>query len=131
MTAGALSGCIGAFNPETDATSPVAPRVQALVDANRHYPRWEDFPPAPEGLPAPTELAAKVGTLTTAGGALAEDASRIEWTLGDPAAFEAEVAARVNATGVAPATSQTVDDIDAFAARLRERGKAPPAVPRQ
>ncbi|HST90850.1 MAG TPA: hypothetical protein VLJ13_01475, partial [Brevundimonas sp.] len=40
--AGTLPGCAGRFDPATDATSPVAPRVQALVDANREYPRWAD-----------------------------------------------------------------------------------------
>ena len=39
-----LGGCATAFDPQTDEASPVAPRVQALVDANRTYPRWEDFP---------------------------------------------------------------------------------------
>ena len=46
-----LSACAGAFAPRTDAASPVAPQVEALVAANRDYPRWADFPkatPAPE-----------------------------------------------------------------------------------
>ena len=68
----ALTACVGAFDPETDPTSPVAPRVQALVDANREYPRWADFPKSPEPEPAPALIAARVATLETTGGELAQ-----------------------------------------------------------
>ena len=61
----ALTACVGVFDPETDPTSPVAPRVQALVDANREYPRWADFPKSPEPEPAPALIAARVATLET------------------------------------------------------------------
>ncbi len=125
------SGCAVAFDPVTDPTSPVAPRVQALVDANRVYPRWEDFPKAPVDLPAPVEVAARVNTLRVTGGALAGEVSRIEWTLQDAEAFERDVAARVAASQPLPATARTAEEIEAFAQSLRDRGRAPPPVPRQ
>ena len=96
-----LTACVGAFDPTTDATSPVAPRVQALVDANRNYPRWADFPQAAEPAPQPVDIAAQVSTLKVSSGALAGEVSRLEWTLdGDPAAFAAAVQARVDAVTV-------------------------------
>ena len=126
-----LTACVGAFNPETDPTSPVAPRVQALVDANREYPRWADFPKSPEPAPTPAAIAAQVNTLRVSGGALADDVSRIEWALNeDPAAFAAAVRARVAATPVAPVTQETAAEIAEIARRLRERGRAPPPIPR-
>ena len=128
ITAG---GCAVAFDPATDPTSAVAPRVQALVDANRVYPRWEDFPKAPVDLPAPVEVAARVNTLRVTGGALAGEVSRIEWTLQDAEAFERDVAARVAASQPLPATARTAEEIEAFAQSLRDRGRAPPPVPRQ
>ncbi len=130
-TAG-LTGCVGAFDPETDATSPVAPRVQALVDANREYPRWEDFPRSTEPRPEPAQIAARVNTLRVSGGALAGEVSRIDWTLNeDPAAFAAATQARVDAVPVAPVTQETAAEIEEFARRTRERGRAPPPVPRR
>lgn len=130
-TAG-LGACAGAFDPRTDATSPVAPRVQALVDANREYPRWADFPKVLEPQPEPAVIAARVATLDTTGGALAEAAARIEWLSNeDPAAFAAAVQARVDAVEVAPVTAETAAAIEEFARRTRERGRAPPPVDRR
>jgi len=130
-TAG-LTACVGAFNPETDPTSPVAPRVQALVDANRDYPRWTDFPKSAEAPPEPTQIAGQVATLTASGGELAEAAARIEWlTSGDAVAFAEAVKARVAAVTVSPVTQETAAEIEEFARQTRERGRAPPPVPRR
>jgi hypothetical protein len=127
-----LTACVGAFNPQTDPASPVAPRVQALVDANREYPRWADFPKSLEPEPEPAVIAVRVAALGVSGGALAEEAARIEWTLNeDPAAFAEGVRARVDAVQVAPATQATAAGIEEFARRLRERGRAPPPIDRR
>lgn len=132
LLAGALSACAGAFNPPTDATSPVAPRVQALVDANREYPRWADFPRSIEPLPSPVAIAAQVNTLKIGAGALAGEASRLDWqTTGDPEVLAAEARARVAATPVAPTSAESQAEIDAFVRRARERGRAPPPIDRR
>ena len=126
-----LAGCAGAFDATTDQASPVAPRVQALVDANREYPRWADFPratPAPE----PAQIAVQVNTLRASGGALAGEVSRIDWQLtGDPDAYAAEVRTRVDAVQVDPVSARTQAEIEDFARRARERGRAPPPVDRR
>lgn len=126
-----LSGCAGAQAARTDAASPIAPQVQALVEANRRYPRWEDFPkgaPAPE----PAEIAAQVNTLRVSSGALAGEVSRLDWqTSGDAAAFEADVRARIAATPVDPASAETQAEIAARLRAARERGRAPPPVDRR
>jgi hypothetical protein len=127
-----LGGCIGSFNPETDASSPVAPRVQALVDSNREYPRWADFPKSVEPLPEPAAIAAQVNTLRATGGALAGEVAAIDWqTTGDPDAFAADVQSRIDATQVAPVTQETQAELEEFARRTRERGRAPPPVDRR
>lgn len=132
LLTGGLSACAGLFDPATDATSPVAPRVQALVDAHREYPRWADFPKVVEPLPAPVAIAARVNTLRVTGGSLAGEVSRIDWqTAGDPEAFADDVRARVEATPVAPVTAQTQAEMDEFVRRTRERGRAPPPVDRR
>lgn len=128
-TAG-LTACAGAFDATTDASSPVAPRVQALVDANREYPHWADFPRA-AAAPEPRAVAAQVNTLKVSAGALAGEVARIEWQqTGDPETFAAETRAQVEAVPVAPATAETQAEIEAFANRARERGRAPPPIDR-
>ncbi len=134
MTAGlvaSLGGCGTALGARIDADSPAAPRVQALIDANREYPRWADFPAAPVDLPEPVAIAQRVNTLRVTSGALAGEVSRIAWTLDDPVAFAEGVNARVAATPIAPATARTQAEIDAYAQALRQRATAPPPVDRR
>jgi len=132
VAGGGLTACVGSFDPATDATSPVAPRVQALVEANRDYPRWADFPRSVEPLPEPIVIASQVNTLRVTGGALAGEVSRIDWqTTGDPAVFAAEIQTRLDSVEVAPVTAETVAEIDEFVRRTRERGRAPPPVDRR
>ncbi|TAJ58011.1 MAG: hypothetical protein EPO49_12080 [Brevundimonas sp.] len=132
VASGGLTACAGSFDPATDARSPVAPRVQAMVDANREYPRWAEFPRTVEPLPEPMAIAAQVNTLRVTSGALAGEVSRIDWqTTQDPAAFAAEVQARVDAVPVDPVTAETLAEIEDFVRRTRERGRAPPPVDRR
>jgi hypothetical protein len=128
----ALGGCVGAFDPAVDPRSPAAARVEALVAANREYPRWADFPRQSEPLPAPVEIAARVDALEGASGELAAAAARIEWqTTGDAAAYAEAARARVAAVEVDPVTAETASEIEDFARRARERGRAPPPIPRR
>lgn len=131
LAAVGLSGCAGAFEAGTDPASSMGPRVQALVDANKTYPKWEDFPSAPADLPASIAVAQSVNTLRITGGALNGEVGRLEWSLQDPAAFEREMAARVAASQPAPATLQTQAEIEAFAQRLRDRARAPARITAQ
>ncbi|WP_332657733.1 hypothetical protein [Brevundimonas sp.] len=133
LLTGGLTACVtSAFDPATDASSPIAPRVQALVDANREYPRWEDFPKSLEPLPEPVAIATQVNTLRVTNAGLAGEVSRIDWQeTGDPAAYAAEVQARVNAVPVAPVTAETQAEMEEFVRRTRERGRAPPPVDRR
>jgi len=132
LAGGGLAACAGSFDPATDARSPIAPRVQALVDANREYPSWADFPKSVEPLPEPVAIAAHVNTLRVTGGALAGEVSRIDWqTTGDPDEFAAGVQARVAAVPVAPVTQETQAEIEEFVRRTRDRGRAPPPVDRR
>lgn len=125
-----LGACAVAFDPPTDPTSPVAPRVQALVDAHRVYPKWADFPRSTDPLPEPVEVAARVGTLRLGGELLAAEAARIEWTMTDPTTFSAEVNSRIDQQQISPVTAETQAEVEEFARRTRQRGTAPPPVDR-
>lgn len=127
-----LTACASAFSPATDPTSPVAARVQALVDANRTYPRWENFPRSDDPAPEPAVIAAQVNTLKVTQGILAGEAARIDWTLPqDPAAFAEALRARVAAQPVDPVTQRTQAEIDEYLRSARERGRAPPPIARR
>lgn len=121
-----LAGCAGTYG-ETGTTTAA---TVALIDAHRVYPRWEDFPANPTDLPAASDVAARVATLNVTGGTLTGETARLDWTLSDPDAYVAAVMARVAAARIAPATARTRAEIDALAEGLRERGRAPPPIPR-
>ena len=132
VASGGLAACVGAFDPDNDATSPIAPRVQALVEANRQYPGWADFPRVIEPLPEPVVIAAQVNTLRVTGGALAGEVSRLDWqTTGDPADLAAAMQARIDSGQVGPVTQETRAEIEDFVRRTRDRGRAPPPVDRR
>jgi hypothetical protein len=132
VASGGLTACAGSFDPATNADSPTAARVQALVDAHRQYPDWADFPRRLEPPPAPVVISAQVNTLRVTGGALAGEVSRIDWqTTTDPTAFAEAVKARVDAVPVDPVTQGTLAEIEDFVRRTRDRGRAPPPVDRR
>lgn len=124
----ALMACAGGTGDAPAAV--LEPRIAALVAENRDYPRWAAFPAATP-VPEPVEVAARVNTLRVSGAGLEGEAARIAWTLSDSDAFAREVAARVAAPPIAPETRAAQADIDAFAQRLRDRGRAPPPVDRR
>ena len=129
--AGLLVGCVATpFDTVTDDASPVSARVDALVAANREYPRWQDFPPEPVGLPSATQIAGEVNTLGVTRQALAGEVAAIEWDAEDPAALAAAIQSRVDRSLAAPIAVQTRGDIEAEAARLRQRATPPPPIDR-
>ncbi|WP_374274266.1 hypothetical protein [Brevundimonas sp.] len=133
LTAGLalLGGCVATpFDTVTDEASPVSARVDALVAANREYPRWENFPPEPVGLPTATQIAAEVSTLGVTQQALSAEVDAIEWDTEDPAALGAAIQSRVDQTLAAPIAVQTREDIEAEAERLRRRATPPPPIDR-
>lgn len=127
----ASGGCARSLGLDTDPASPIAPRVQAMVDANRDYPRWRDFPAAPTDLPQVAEVGRSIDRLQAEGSTLAQEAARIEWTMTDAEAEAAAVRAQVGAVPVSPDAARTQADIEAFAQELRDRAKAPPPVDRR
>lgn len=133
LVAATLGGCASAVAPSSEGSAPpeLSVRVQGLVDANRGYPRWADFPPAPTGLPSDAEIAAAVASTTAEQGALAVEVAAIDWSLDDPAGFAAATRERVDQSKVAPITQQTRETLDAWAEALRERGRAPPPIRRR
>ena len=122
-----LCGCAGTFQTGTEP-SVIQDRVQLPIQANRSYPRWDEFPRATTGVPEPAAIAGEVEILRAADRQLQSELVEIEWTLGDTEAFETEVIARLRDMPVLSAPLLSVPEIEAIAERLRQRAKAPPPV---
>ena len=125
-----LSGCAASFSPATDPQSPLADRVETLVDANRGYPRWENFPAASGAGLTTEQVTERVDGLGRTGSALERQVAAMVWALNDPEAFAIATAARVDPARAAPIAQKSAAEIEEFARELRERGRAPPPVPR-
>ncbi|MET4684466.1 hypothetical protein ABIE19_002403 [Brevundimonas faecalis] len=129
LSAGA-GGCVS-FDPDTDPTSALAPRVQQLVDAHREYPRWADFPAASTDTPQPAQIAGRVNVLGAENAELAGQVARIDWTMtGDAEAFAESINRRFDPARMAPIGAQTPQEIEALAESLRRRAAAPPPIDR-
>ena len=124
-----LAACGSRFAAETEATSLLSGRIQGLVDANREYPRWADFPAMPTDVPQPEAIAAQVAGLDRTGQALDQSVAAIDWTLTeDPNAWAAGVRSRVEGARMSVGTARTAAEIEAFAQSLRERSEPPPPI---
>lgn len=125
-----LSACAGAFEADRGDTPPDA-RVQALVDENRQYPQWSEFPKASGEVPGARDIAARVEALSSANVRLAGDVGRLTWSFDDPVGFEAQVRERLAAVPPSPDSARTLQQLEAWAEDLRRRGEAPPPIGRR
>ncbi len=126
-----LGGCVGAFDPTTDPSSPLAPRIQHMVDENRHYPSWSDFPHGGSPLPPAAQVANDVARLQARNTALTSETARIDWALtSDPSAFVNQTMRRLDTSQMSPNDLKTPAEIEAYAEALRRRAKAPPPIDR-
>lgn len=125
----ALGGCVS-LSPQTDPASPAAARVDALVQANRGYPDWADFPGAPRPTPAPAQIGRQVAQLNASGGLATAEAAAINWTLSDPEALGAALRAQLDAEYARPAALDAAARIEAIAEAMRRRVQPPPQLTR-
>ena len=114
-----------------EAVAPLSPRITALIAANRGYPDWRNFPRQGTPPPSAVEVAGRVAALDTASSEAAAQVAAIDWTLEDPEGFARRTAEDIAARPIAPATLQTREEVEAFAQGLRDRGRAPPPIPRR
>lgn len=125
-------GCVGSFDPKTDAASPLAPRIQQLVDSHDRYPRWEDFPKASTDTPSAAYVGQEVTRLAGVNQSLADQVMAIDWAMNsDPAVFESMIQSRFDPAAMGPIGPQTTPEIEALAESLRRKATPPPPIDRQ
>ena len=126
-----LAGCLSTnpFDPPVDQSSPAAAQVETLARADADYPRWRDFPAAPQNVPTPAEIRTQVTLLETRQDAFATEVAALRWTLTEnPEAWARQVASNINARLATPPPADATAQAEAFAARLRERAVPPPPI---
>lgn len=126
----ALGGCETALDTAESADPAETARIAEIVNANRAYPRWEDFPSVGTDGPTPGEVRAEVAALRADGAALQARMAALP-PVDDATGLEADVRARVEAVPVSPDTQRTREQLDAFARDLRARARAPAPIPRR
>lgn len=129
---GTTSGCMAydPFNRDIDPNSAAAQRVAELARADRTYPRWSQFPAAPQNVPTDTDIRNQVLGLEAAELQLNREVSAIDWTLdeSDGAPWASRTLNRIDPRLSRPADPQAVQEALAWAERMRERSVAPPPI---
>ena len=126
----ALGGCTTALDTAESGDPAETVRIAEIVNANRVYPRWEDFPAPGTDGPTVDQVRAEVGALRADGAALQARIAAMP-AVDDASCFEADVRARVDAVPVSPDAQRTREQIDSFARDLRDRARAPAPIPRR
>jgi hypothetical protein len=127
----ALGGCTTALDVAESADPEESARIAQIVELNRAYPRWEDFPQTGTDAPSVDQIRADVGALRSDAAALNAQTAAMPTLMSDPTAFEAGVRERVMSVPISPDTQRTREQIDAFAQDLRDRARAPAPIPRR
>lgn len=123
-------GCKTALDTAESADPAETVRIAEIVNANRVYPSWEDFPRRGTDGPTLDQVRSEVAALRADGAALQARIAAMP-AVDDATGFEADVRARVEAVPVSPDTQRTREQIDDFARGLRERARAPAPIPRR
>lgn len=123
-----LAACAGAFEADGGG-APLQGRVQTLVEDNRRFPAWADFPRASAETPGVEAIAARVEALTSSNRALSGQVGRLVWTLDDPVVFEAQARQRLAAVPPSPEAARTLEQLEAWAEAQRRRAAPPPPIP--
>ncbi|MBN8552713.1 MAG: hypothetical protein J0L52_07445 [Caulobacterales bacterium] len=132
VLAGATSGCMAydPFDRTIDPTSPAAQRVEALTQSDMAYPRWADFPPAPQNVPTETDIRNQVLGLESSELRLNREVAAIVWTLtpADGGPWAERTRNRVDVRLARPARPDEAAEAVAWAQRMRQRAEPPPPI---
>lgn len=128
----AVTGCMAydPFNQSIDPNSPAAQRVEALARADDSYPRWEDFPAAPQNVPTAADIRNQVLALESDEAELNRQVAAIDWTLDedDGAPWAERTRNRIDPRLARPVSPDEMAEALAWAQRMRARSTPPPPI---
>ena len=130
MLGGSLGACTSLASTRTPQ-APLAQEQQAIVEANRGYPSFADFPQGLEPVPGDAVIKQEVAALSAEQAELAQAAAELGWQTAEPMILARELADRIQRAGAAPEAVDSQEAVRDFLRRARERGQAPAPVDRR
>ncbi len=124
-----LSICLTVLTVSTTSALAQTAPDSAPPPALSTIPRWSEFPAAPTNVPTPQVFSTRVKAATASQVQLSREMAAITWDsdIGEPYANASR--ARLKADKMKPIDpALTVDQINAFAASVRQRAVPPPVV---
>ena len=125
-----LGGCLAhdPFAPTTDPQSAAAQRVNEASARDRPYPRWSEFPAAPQGVPTEGEFAMRVVATEKAKAILEAQARDLVWTLDNTEGWATQARGFVDPALAQPAPPDARAQTEAWAAEMRAKATPPPVA---
>lgn len=119
--------------PDAPLPAPAVPTATVVRDIDRDekgFPKWSNFPAAPEKVPAASDIKQRVSDIKAREEVLEYVVARLEWDAIDPVAYSANTRARLNADLSQPVTKNNCSDIHQFAMAARSKVVVPPSPDR-
>lgn len=128
LAALSLAACasIDPYEGAPVASSPAAERVAQASSANLPYPRWSQFPAAPENVPSMADFAGRIGTLEGEHADALAQAQAIRWTLSGTERWASEARDLIDLRLAQPAPADQPAQTEAYAQQMRAMAAPPP-----
>jgi hypothetical protein len=118
---------------DAPAPAPSIPTATVVRDIERDekgFPKWSNFPAAPENVPVASDIKQRVSDIKAREDTLEQAVTGLKWDAIDPASYSSSVRARLNADLSQPVTKNNCGDIHQFALSTRARVALPPSPDR-
>lgn len=109
---------------------PTAPTIRDIERDEKGFPKWSNFPAAPENVPTSADIRQRVNDIKSHEVALEAAVAGLNWETIDPAAYSSTTRARLNTDLSRPVTKNNCGDIHQFALSTRARVVVPPSPDR-
>ncbi|WKL56607.1 hypothetical protein Q1W73_13075 [Asticcacaulis sp. ZE23SCel15] len=116
--------------PESAPSIPTATVVRDIERDKKGFPKWSNFPAAPDNIPTSSDIKQRVSDIKAREDTLEQAVTGLKWDAIDPASYSSSVRARLNADLSQPVTKNNCGDIHQFALSTRARVALPPSPDR-
>ncbi|MBX7247795.1 MAG: hypothetical protein K1X35_01960 [Caulobacteraceae bacterium] len=125
-----LGGCLAhdPFAMPADPKSAAAQQVNEAAARDRPFPRWSEFPAAPQNVPTAEDFRMRVVETEEAQRILAAQAAQLQWELENTEAWAQASRSLVDADLAQPAPADAARQTEAWAAAARAQAVPPPVA---
>ena len=125
-----LCACSSLVSPKIDPASPAAASVARIEHTDLPYPRWSQFPSAPQQVPTPAEFAARANGAEGDQAQLLDEASKLQWTLCCTEEWATQARSAIDPGLAVPAPADSDAQTDAFVKAMQAVATPPPPAPK-